>query len=155
MEILMSTMGRELGHMPSAKDLSDILGSDPSGWGQIIKRHCKPFGEYLAKLKRVREVGLENAGFEIHIAKMYRKYGWLTRDGRLVPHTNFLVADMELFYIDQKIREKISGMRFENDKEKLDFHRNELRTVYEKGFQWPKDIFEEQTLRRDFIKSLS
>jgi hypothetical protein len=154
MEILMSAMVRELGYMPSAKDLSDILGGDPSGWGRILKRQCRPSGEYHAKLKRVRDVGLENTGFELNVAEISKKYRWKTRNGGLVPHTKFLVADMEIFYIDQKVREKINNMHFENDKARLDFHRNELRAMYEKGFQWPKDSSGEHTLRRDFIKSL-
>ena len=150
----MSVMVRELGHMPSAQELSHILGSDPSGWGRILKGQCKSSGEYHAKLQRVKEVGLKNAGLEMQAAEVSRKYGWKTRKGRLVPHTRFIAADTELFYINQIVSKKTSAIRFADRSEELHFYREQLVAMYEEGPQWPNDPFEEQTLRRDFINSL-
>lgn len=153
-EVTLSSIVKELGHMPSAKEMSNTLGSDPSGWGRILKRQCEPAGEYHAKLKRVKEVGFEGAGQELIAAERSRKYRWKTRNGRLHLKTKFIAADTELFYIDQIVRKEISEKHFESDAERLHFHRKRFLDIYDEGTQWPKDPSEVDKLRRDFLKSL-
>ena len=154
MELTLPCIVKELGDKPSAKELSDILGGNPADWGRILKGQCKPFGEYHAKLKRVMEVGLEDAGLEMQIAEISRKYGWKTRKGRFFPRTKHLFSDIELFYIKQIVNKKVSGIHFENSGAKMRFYREQLIAIYEEGSQWPKDSIEEETLIRDFMKSL-
>lgn len=154
MEATPSFWKDNFGCIPSAKDLSAILGGDPSGWGRILKGQCEPSGEYHARLKRVWESGKNNATLELSAAKVSRKYGWKTRKGRLVPNTRNIFFDIERFCAEQIVNKEMDEMRFENDSEELLFYFDEMEK-YTSGVKNPRDYFDDETLERDFLKSLS
>jgi hypothetical protein len=66
---------KELGYKPVAKELSLLLGGHAADWGRILKGQQKIAGEYHARLKRVKDVGFENAQIEFAADIMKRKFG--------------------------------------------------------------------------------
>lgn len=146
---------KELGRMPTAIELSNSLGGDPSGWGRILKEQCKPSGEYHARLKLLRD-GIGDAQFKLQIAKTSKKYGERNRKGKLVPHAKDIHGDMNNFYKDQIIYKKLNNVSFEDQ---YDYYvayceEDQMMMMYEDRLL-SRDIFEEQKLREDFKESLS
>jgi hypothetical protein len=148
---------KQFGYLPSPKELSFVIGGIPDDWGRILRGHQEIKGEYFARLRQVKNSGLENASLELSAAVRDKKYGERTRKGRIVPHTKFVREDMYNYNLEkmtQEIMEKRSrGFEDEYDQYSCYLEIGQELEMY--GRQYPKDSFEEQTLRREFINSLS
>lgn len=150
----------EGGRRPTAKEMSRLIGGDPSDWGRILKGQQKLSGEYHARLKLLKN-GVDNAQFELQVAEASKKYGERTRKGRIVPHTRNIFNDLNKFEdeleTEKIIEDRMCGIRFENSYDEylacrdigMDLLNEEPR------YSIPKDYFQERALRRDFLESLS
>jgi hypothetical protein len=157
LDIALTPIIEELGHNPTPTELSLLLGGDPADWGRILRGQQKIAGEYHARLKLVKDAGFENARLELAAAARSKKYGERTRKGRIVPHPKNVLKDMYGFNLE-KMTLEITGKKTRGYEYEYDYYSCYLSTgedIYVNGLHIPKDISEEQTLRRDFIKSLS
>ena len=154
LEIALSPFISAVGRMPTPKELSRSLGGDPSGWGRILKGQQKIAGEYHARLKLL-DGGTVNISFKRQAAEASEKYAGKTRKGRIAPHVKNIFNDMYRFCKDQIIKERMSGINFEDSYEQWDFYRNQEIGVYDEGAHYPRTEYEEQALERDFIDSLT
>jgi hypothetical protein len=151
---------RDLGYIPAPKEITLLIGGDPSNWGRILKGQQKISGEYHARLKRVKDVGLENARLELIAAAKNQKYGERTRKGRIVPHAKNVFKDMYSFNLEKMtqgiINERLLKGRYCQDEYDQYIWYMEIGQELEMhGYQYPRDDFEEQKLRKEFIESLS
>jgi hypothetical protein len=154
LEIALSPIISSFGRIPTPKELGRILGGDRADWGRIIKGQQKISGEYHARLKLLKD-GIDDAQFQLQAAKRSREYGGCSRKGRLVPHTNYVFNDLDNFDTNSIIESRAGKIHFEDAYDYYDFCRNQEADIYMGGYQHPRDYFEEQTLRRVFINSLS
>jgi hypothetical protein len=98
---------------------------------------------------------MDSARFQLQVAERSEKHGSRSRKGRIVPHTKNAFNDMYDFQARRIIERKMSGMLFEDSYDYYSFCRDQEADIYMGGYQYPRNYFEEQTLRRDFIESLS
>jgi hypothetical protein len=145
---------KEFGHLPSPKELNLLIGGAPADWGRILKGQQKIKGEYHARLKCVKDVGLENAQFQLTAARRSKEYGGRTRKGRLVPHVNKLFVDMDNFELEQTVQNKLGGL-YEYDYAHYNTYIDMMQEEEQYRYYYPRSFIEEQTLRREFIKTLS
>ena len=146
---------KEFGYLPSPKELKLVIGGDPADWGRILNGQQKIAGEYYARLKCVKDVGLENAQFELLAAGKSKKYGGVTRNGRIVPHARKVIDDMYFYNLEKKTSEQIENRVYLDEIYQYEDYVETGELIEARGLHYPKDNFEDQALRREFINSLS
>ena len=154
LEIALSPVVSGLGHMPTPKEMSRLIGGDPRDWGRIFKGQQNLSGEYHARLELLKKDGIDTAQFEFQAAEKSKKYGGRTRKGRIVPHTRHIFDDLYEFNINRILDNRMSARTFEDTYDGYIFYSQEEMDIYAHGEQYPRTYFEEQTLRRDFINDL-
>jgi hypothetical protein len=151
LEIALWPIISSLGRMPTPKELNRILGGDLSDWGRILKGQQKISGEYHARLELLKG-GVDGAQFELRAAEASKKYGERTRKGRIVPHTKNIYNDVNNFHVEQLFNNEMSDVDFEDSYDKYMAYREFTYDLYQSGDLLQKTFFEEQTIRRDFLK---
>jgi hypothetical protein len=148
---------KKFGHLPSPVELNLVIGGDPVDWGRILRGQQKIAGEYHARLKRIKDAGLENASLELSAAVKNKQYGERTRKGRIVPHSKNVFKDMYNYNLEKMTQEAMKKMcgGFEDEYDQYIRYIEKGQEIEMYGFHYPRDYFEEQTLRREFINSLS
>jgi hypothetical protein len=148
---------KEFGYLPSPMELNLVIGGDPADWGRILRGQQKIAGEYYARLKRIKDAGLENASLELSAAVKHKQYGERTRKGRIVPHSKNVVKDMYNYNLEKMTQKAMEKMcrGFEDEYDQYIWYMEEGQKIEAYGLHYPRDDFEEQTLRREFINSLS
>jgi hypothetical protein len=156
LEIALAPLVRAFGRMPTPKETSSYIGGDPSDWGRIFQGQQKISGEYHARLKVLKNDGFDDAQFELQAAEASRKYGGRTRKGRLIPYTKRIFGDLEAFNTNKIIESRAESKHFEDEYDYYCFYCNqEMMIDMMEESRYPRDFFEEQTLRRGFVNSLS
>ena len=146
---------KEFGYLPSPKELKLVIGGDPADWGRILNGQQKIAGEYYARLKCVKDVGLENAQFELLAAGKSKKYGGVTRNGRIVPHARKVIDDMYFYNLEKKTWEEVERLHSNDENYQYDDYESIGELIEARGLHYPENSFEDQALRREFINSLS
>jgi len=139
--------------MPAPKEMSRLIGGDPSDWGRIFKGQQKISGEYHARLKLLKN-GIDTAQFELQAAEKSKKYGERTRKGRIVPHTKHIFNDMYNYNLEKMTLEQIKGRNFIDEYHQYECYMETGQYIDAYGEQYPRTYFEEQTIRRDFLNDL-
>jgi hypothetical protein len=100
LEIALRRFESDMDRKPNCNDLASLFGDSPNVWGRILKGVGVPHGEYLAKVKLLKDYGTD-AGYQYALAKKSRRYGQVTRKGKIAPHVKTVYDDVENFRENQ------------------------------------------------------
>jgi len=140
--------------MPTARELGCILGGAPCDWGRILKGQQDISGEYHARLKLLKNGGIDSAQFELHAAEKSKDYGKRTRKGKLVPRTKNIYYDIDNFYIQKTVQKMANYRSFDDQYDEYVFVCEQEQMMYSQG-PGPRSYVEQKTLEREFINSLT
>jgi hypothetical protein len=143
----------DLGNKPNCHDLVSLIGGSPGVWGRILQGKGIPCGEYLAKIKFIKDYGIE-AGEHWAFAEKSPRYGQVTRKGKTAPHIRNLFSDIENFR-EQQIFEKMVNVKCTSSEDYYDYYIRAMEDFYREGPHYPESYEEERIARKEYFDSLS
>jgi hypothetical protein len=155
LEIALCRFKSDMGREPNCNDLASLFGDSPNVWGRILKGVGIPHGEYLAKIKLLKNYGMD-AGYHYALAKKSRRYGQVTRKGKIAPHVKTVYNDVEDFRENQIFESRLQGVYFDPDtSDPADDYYNAMDDFYREGPHPVQSYEEMQNARRGFFNSLT
>jgi hypothetical protein len=144
-----------MGRKPNCHDLASLFGDSPGVWGRILKGVGKPHGEYIAKIKLLKDYGTD-AGYQYAVAKKSRRYGQVTRKGKIAPHVKAVYNDVEDFRENQIFESRLQGVYIDPEiGDAASDYYNAMDDFYSEG-PHPAQSYEEVfNARREFLNSLT
>jgi hypothetical protein len=112
LEIALRKFESDMDKKPNSNDLASLFGDSPNVWGRILKGVGVPHGEYIAKIKLLKDYGMD-AGYQYALAKKSRRYGQITRKGKIAPHVKIVYDDVENFRENQIFESRLRGVYFD------------------------------------------
>jgi hypothetical protein len=155
LEIAVRRYESDMGRKPNCNDLALLFDDSPNVWGRILQGVGIPHGEYLSKIELLKSYG-SDAGYMYALAKKSRRYGQVTRKGKIAPHAKTVYHDVENFRETQLFEDKMRGVKFDPEtSDPASDYVNAMDDFYHEG-PHPAQSFEEvQNARRDFFNSLT
>jgi hypothetical protein len=155
LEMALRQFESDMGKRPDCHDLALLFGDSPNVWGRILKGVGVPHGEYIAKIKLLKDYGID-ASYQYAVAKKSRRYGEVTRKGKIAPHVKTVYNDVESFRETQLFESEQRGIYFDPDicDPVADYY-NAMDNFYSEGPHPAQSYEEVQNVRRDFFNSLT
>jgi hypothetical protein len=143
-----------MGKKPDCNDLASLFGDSPNVWGRILKGVGISHGEYLAKVKLLKDYGTD-AGYQYAVAIKSRRYGQVTRKGKIAPHVKTLYEDVEDFRETQLFESEQWNVYADPQGDPASDYFDAMDVFYNEGPHPAQSYEEVQNARREFFNSLT